>query len=144
MPSAVKSGQALCPHGNMPERNKTNPWPITIVHSSGKKFIDNMDFNPLVTHISYSLFNLFPWINSWSAQLLGKTFSSRPWAITWAKLQWQFHPCAVAMLCWVHATTSTSKFLKSTAAGEVLSESHSPPQLAAELHKSSARKTWFS
>ena len=34
----------LCPHGNMPERNITNPWPITIVHSSRKKLVDNMDF----------------------------------------------------------------------------------------------------
>ena len=46
---------------------------------------------------------LSPWINNCKAQLLDETFSSRPWAIyTMASC----HPCAVAMLCLVHATTS--------------------------------------
>ena len=50
------------------------------------------------------------------------------------------HPCAVAMLWLVHATTyQTSKVLKSTAAGGMHHESHSPPQLAAEHIKSSAK-----
>ena len=38
---------------------------------------------------------------------------------------------------------STSKFLKSTAADGTHHESHSPPQLAAELHKSSATNYGF-
>ena len=39
---------------HMETRNITNPWPITIVHSSGKKLVDNIDFKPLLVNNSYN------------------------------------------------------------------------------------------
>ena len=65
---------------------------------------------------------LYPWIKQLNQQLLGKTFFSlvlEPTSVGLSHFAMAVsccHPCAVAMLWLVHATTyQTSKILKSTA-----------------------------